>query len=168
MTQLQSQLLQAAPATVAAPSDSRSEVPVAKRCRREDFVPHCDEEMQEWMQARQADLQAAVVTGQLQEVSRISQLLTTAAQEWQELMIQNQRTAPSMLQRGDHTSVCEASHPGPRIRERHRRRVASSSDDEPLVRPIVGCDVIPRTEAGFVVTATGREAGHNRYVALRT
>ena len=97
VAQLQSQLHQVAPATLAAPLDSRSEVPVAKRCRREDFVPHCDEEMQEWMQARQADLQAAVVTGQLQEVSRISQLLTTAAQEWQELMIQNRRTAPSML-----------------------------------------------------------------------
>ena len=64
------------------------------RANREDFVAHCDEEMQEWMQARHADLQAAVMTGQLQEVSRISQLLT--AQEWQELT-QNQRTAPSML-----------------------------------------------------------------------
>ena len=61
----------------------------------------------------------------------------------------------------------EASHPGPRVREMHRRRVASSSDDEPLVRPIVGRDVIPRREAGSVVTATGREASHNRYVALR-
>ena len=61
----------------------------------------------------------------------------------------------------------EASHPGPRVREMHRRRVASSSDGEPLVRPIVGRDVIPRIEAGSVVSATGREASHNRYVALR-
>ena len=30
-------------------------------CCREDFVPHCDEEMQEWMEDRQKDLQAALV-----------------------------------------------------------------------------------------------------------
>ena len=63
--------------------------------------------------------------------------------------------------------VGEASHPGPRVREMHRRRVASSSDDEPLVRPIVGRDVIPRREAGSVVIVTRREASHNTYVALR-
>ena len=96
VAQLQSQLAQAAPTTLAAPSDSRSEVPVAKRCRREDFVPHCDEEMQEWMQGRQGDLQAAVAAGQLQEVSRISHLLTTAAQEWQEL-IDRSTTMPSIV-----------------------------------------------------------------------
>ena len=48
--------------------------------------------------------------------------------------------------------VGEASHPGPRVRDKHRRRVASWSDDEPLVRPIVSRDVIPRTEAGSAVT----------------
>ena len=41
-------------------------------CRREDFVPQCDEEMQEWIEGRQRDLQAAIVAGQLQEVSRVS------------------------------------------------------------------------------------------------
>ena len=44
---------------------SQSEGTVVKRCRREDFVPHCDEEMQEWMQGRHADLQAAVAGGHL-------------------------------------------------------------------------------------------------------
>ena len=47
--------------------------PVVKRCRREDFVPHCDEEMQEWMQGRHADHQAAVAGGHLLEVARVSQ-----------------------------------------------------------------------------------------------
>ena len=54
--------------------------------------------------------------------------------------------------------VGEASHPGPRVRDKHRRRVASSSDDEPLIRPIVGREVIPRTEAVADLTASGREA----------
>ena len=48
-------------------------------CRREDFVPPCDEEMQEWMESRQKDLQAAVAAGHLVEVARISNLLTKAA-----------------------------------------------------------------------------------------
>ena len=60
--------------------------------------------------------------------------------------------------------VGEASHPGPvktrsaRRLERSRRRVASSSDDEPLVRPVVGREVIPRIEAGADLLATGGEA----------
>ena len=33
--------------------------------RREDFIPHCDEEMQEWMECRHQDLQAAVAACQL-------------------------------------------------------------------------------------------------------
>ena len=57
-----------------------------RTCRREDFVPHCDEEMFEWMESRQKDLQAAVVSGHLPEVARVSQLLTTAATEWQQII----------------------------------------------------------------------------------
>ena len=53
-------------------------------CRREDFVPFCDEEFQEWMERRRKDLQTAVETGQFSEVARISQLLTQAALEWQQ------------------------------------------------------------------------------------
>ena len=71
--------------------------PVLKRqCRREEFVPQCDEEMEEWLAGRHADLQTALATGQLLEVARLSQLMTTAAEEWHQL-IQNQRTAPSAL-----------------------------------------------------------------------
>ena len=77
--------------------DSRPEGPVLKRqCRREEFVPQCDEEMEEWLAGRHADLQTALATGQLLEVARLSQLMTTAAEEWHQL-IQNQRTAPSAL-----------------------------------------------------------------------
>ena len=97
--QLQSQLAQgggAAQTTLITPMDCRSEGPIVKRCRWEDFVPHCDEEMQEWMQGRHADLQTAVGAGQLQEVARISKLLTTAAQEWQELINQS-ATMPSSV-----------------------------------------------------------------------
>ena len=61
-------------------------------CRREDFVPFCDEEFQEWMEGRRKDLQAAVETGQLPEVARISQLLTQAALEWQQ-RLQDQSTS---------------------------------------------------------------------------
>ena len=52
--------------------------------------------------------------------------------------------------------VGEASHPGPRVREKHRRRLASSSDDELLSRPMEGRDVIPRTD----------NSGSNRFAIL--
>ena len=77
--------------------DNRPDGPVLKRqCRREEFVPQCDEEMEEWLAGRHADLQTALATGQLPEVARVSQLMTAAAEEWHQL-IQNQRTTPSML-----------------------------------------------------------------------
>ena len=47
-----------------------------RRCRREEFLPYCDEEMQ-----------AAMVAGRLPEVARVSHLLTKA-QEWQQLIQQ--------------------------------------------------------------------------------
>ena len=44
--------------------DNQPEGPVLKRqCRREDFVPQCHEEMEEWMAGRHADLQTAMVSG---------------------------------------------------------------------------------------------------------
>ena len=42
--------------------------------------------MQEWMECRHQDLQAAVTAGQIPEVVRISQILTQAAQEWQQMI----------------------------------------------------------------------------------
>ena len=84
--------LQAQVASLRGPSlDIQSPNPMRPR-RREDFLPHCDEEMQEWMECRHQDLQAAVAAGQIPEVVRISQILTQAAQEWQQL-IQGQSTS---------------------------------------------------------------------------
>ena len=55
----------------------QSSSPQPKRpCRREEFIPNCDEEMQEWMEDRHKDLQAAMVVGRLPEVARVSHLLT--------------------------------------------------------------------------------------------
>ena len=77
--------------------DPDSQDPVPKRpCRREEFIPNCDEEMQEWMEDRHKDLQAAMVAGHLPEVARVSHLLTKAAQEWQQL-IQQQSMMPSAV-----------------------------------------------------------------------
>ena len=84
-------------ATADVGQSNRPDGPVVKRCRREDFVPHCDEEMQEWMHGRHADFQAAVEGGHLQEVARISQLMTTAAQEWQELINRQSVVPPSAV-----------------------------------------------------------------------
>ena len=84
-------------ATADVGQSNRPDGSVVKRCRREDFVPHCDEEMQEWMHGRHADLQAAVEGGHLQEVARISQLMTTAAQEWQELINRQSVVPPSAV-----------------------------------------------------------------------
>ena len=49
------------------------------------------------------------------------------------------------------------NNPGPPHLIPHR--LASSSDDEPLVRPIIGRDVFPRT-------GTGSDSSHNRFAAL--
>ena len=84
--------LQAQVASLRGPSlDTQSPKPKRPR-HREDFIPHCDEEMQEWMECRHQDLHAAVAAGQTPEVVRISQILTQAAQEWQH-MIQGQSTS---------------------------------------------------------------------------
>ena len=64
-------------------------------CRRKDFVPRCDEEMQEWMEDRQKDLQAALVAGRLPEVARVSHLLVATAQEWQQMI--QQQSMPSAV-----------------------------------------------------------------------
>ena len=42
--------------------DSQDPVPT---CRREEFIPNCDEEMQEWMEDRHKDFQEAMVAGRL-------------------------------------------------------------------------------------------------------
>ena len=69
--------------------DNQPEGLVLKRaCRREDFVRQCNEEMEEWMAGRHADLQTAMALGQLPEVARVSQLMTN---EWRQL------TTPSLV-----------------------------------------------------------------------
>ena len=68
-----------------------------RTCRQEEFVPHCDEEMQEWIEGRQRDLQAAILAGQLPEVARISQLLSKAAQEWQQIIEEQAPGMPSAV-----------------------------------------------------------------------
>ena len=194
--------------------DCRSEGPIIKRCRREDFIPNCHEEMQEWMQGRQADLQTAVGAGQLQEVARISKLLTTAAQGvagvdqpvCHNAVASCERSEVSPSRVGDAWNglrhgcckvrlvvkilsrrrlrsrhevhpivnvhfgarefmgrivtkwgfrgvrVGEASHPGPSVAA--RRGQDSTSDDEPLVRPNVGRDVVPRRHRDDVDVAS--------------
>ena len=65
-------------------ADSDIECPSSKRqCRREDFVPNCLEELQEWIRGRQADLQDAMAAGRPDEVARISDIMCQAAQQWQ-------------------------------------------------------------------------------------
>ena len=52
-------------------------------CHQENFVPHCDEEMQEWMEGRHRDLHSAMAAGRFLEVARISSLVTEAVRVWQ-------------------------------------------------------------------------------------
>ena len=52
-------------------------------CRREDSVPMCDEEMHEWLEARQKEFHTARASGQHSEVDRLSKLMAQVAQEWQ-------------------------------------------------------------------------------------
>ena len=65
-------------------------------CPQEDFVPQCEEEMQEWIQGRQRDLQAAIVAGHL-SAARISQLMSSAAQEWQRIFQELPSAMPSAV-----------------------------------------------------------------------
>ena len=67
----------------AGPTPMTMDNPSSKRARlREDFVPSCVEEMQQWVWDRQLDLQAATLAGRLEEVGRISQLIIRGAQQW--------------------------------------------------------------------------------------
>ena len=78
VAQLQSQFVQ-----VAGRTPMTVDIPSSKRARlREDFVPSCVEEMQQWVWDRQQDLQAATMVGRPEEVGRISQLIIEGAQEW--------------------------------------------------------------------------------------
>ena len=75
VAQLQSELVQ-----VAGPTPMTVDIPSCKRARlREDFVPSCVEEMQQWVWDRQQELQAAIMAGRPEEVGRIS---IRGAEEW--------------------------------------------------------------------------------------
>ena len=49
--------------------------------KREDYVPNCMEELQEWIAGRQADLNEAMLVGRPDEVARISNIMCQAAQQ---------------------------------------------------------------------------------------
>ena len=93
--------------------------------------------MQEWIQGREWDLQAAIVAGQLPEVARISQLLSTTTQEWRQMVQEQTSSMPSAVANSEvirvrcgmtGVRVGEAAHPGPGRESRRRRRVSSSDE----------------------------------------
>ena len=56
------------------------DIPSSKHVRlREDFMPSCVEEMQQWGWDRQQDFHAATMAGRPEEVGRISQLIIRGA-----------------------------------------------------------------------------------------
>ena len=90
VAQLQSQLVQ-----VQGPTPMTVEIPTSKRARlREDFVPSCVEEMQQWVWDRQQDLQSATMAGRPEEVGRISQLIIQGAQEWHGVQAEQTTVGP--------------------------------------------------------------------------
>ena len=55
------------------------------RFLREDFVPHTDEELAQWMHIRQSEMQAAIAAGHASEVCRLAALVAEGAatlQSW--------------------------------------------------------------------------------------
>ena len=98
-------------------------------CRREDFIPQCDEEMQEWI-----DLQAAIVAGR----SRSGEDLPTIVHRSAGVATDHPGTVVSdAVCSGEHGEVIrvrcgmagvlvgEAANPGPRRESRRRRRISS-------------------------------------------
>ena len=82
------------------------DIPTSKRARlREDFVPSCVEEMQQWVWDRQQDLQAATMAGRPEEVGRISQLIIQGAQECTEFKPNKPRSGPRVSWFDDRTAV---------------------------------------------------------------
>ena len=72
----------------------RLRAPVEQLSKEKEDVCRCVvEEMQEWIQGRQKR-QAAIVAGHFSEVARISQPMSSAAQEWQRIF-QEQPAMPS-------------------------------------------------------------------------
>ena len=49
------------------------------RVLREDFVPHTDDELAQWMHARQSEMDAAIATGHTSEVCRLAALVAEGA-----------------------------------------------------------------------------------------
>ena len=139
----------------AMPSNHPEEPAPKRSCRQEDFVPHCDEEMQEWMEGRHRDLHSAMASGRLLEVARISSFLKEVAQDWQSRQadMSDDEIFANSTWRGtvcpllSHVTtwgyrgvkVGEASHPGPgrviRCRGGSEGNAAScvDSDTEPLL-----------------------------------
>ena len=113
------------------------------------------------MAGRHGDLQTVMMSGQLPEVARISQLMTNAAQKVAPV---DPRPDDSSFRGGEHSEVIahqcgllgvrvgDASHPGPRFSQRSRRIVqsVSSSDEEPLLAS--HRNVIPRVTGATSVT----------------
>ena len=134
-----------------------------KRPRPECFVSHTVEELIEWMAARQSDMRVAVEAGNAPEVSRLAVLLAKGSAQ-----LKSSTLNPSMASNSDMSSVKvsrwrsvsaryglrgvrigEASHPGPPVLRRLRRRrsvpVEISSDEEPLMRYITR-NVFPQVD----------------------
>ena len=137
--------------------DSRPEGPVLKRqCRREEFVPQCDEEMEEWLAGRHADLQTALATGQLLEVARLSQLMTNSCRGVASIDSKPENSSFSVAEHSEVT-MHHISGRGITPRSKSQRKASSSSsDDELLSQPMEGRDVIPRTD----------NSGSNRFAIL--
>ena len=159
------------------PTNQKSQFSEGFICRREDVVPQCDEEMEEWMAGRHADLQTALASGQLPEVARVSHLMTNAAQEWRQL------TTPSFIG-GEHIEVMRTSRFTARVLHvgevTNERRSSSpliemhvdgsspaDSDDEPLIAPSVPATIpavgmLPTWVHESPVRRLGTLDGHGR------
>ena len=68
------------------------EPPKRGRFFREDFVPHTDEELAQWMHVRQSEMQAAIAAGHATEVCRLAALVAEGA-----ATLQNWNRSPSIV-----------------------------------------------------------------------
>ena len=154
------------------------ESPTKKRVRPECFVCNTEEELIDWMDARQSDMRVAVEVGNASEISRLAVLFAKKKKRWtvEELDLEpvhGQQHGDMMCDseifsrrivsekyglRG--VRIGEAAHPGqPMLHRLRRKRSASfviSSVEEPLMRGIAR-NVVPRI-AGVEFGATQTES----------
>ena len=120
--------------------------------KREDYVPATEHEVLEWMADGQEDMTAALIARNTTEAASISSLITDATSHQHGAVTgsKDARTTSKYGLRGSRVGQASNSGPPSCADSAEEPQLTSPSDEEPLVRPKMGRDVLPRFGEGRV------------------